>query len=171
MNGDTFVVVCILLLTANSANANYFGQFFCLWSTKNRRCYSNSWFIHSVCLLVWGWKAVNSFVLIPNILFNFLVNSVANCSPLSDTTLSGKLCNLYILSLNNLANPSAIIPSITATKCVIFYNLLQTTRIAFVSATISNLVIKFTKTCVQDFSETSPSFNFSTTSSVLFFIH
>ena len=62
-------------------------------------------------------------------LFNSFVISTANCSPLSDTILSGNLCSLHTLSLNNLANPSADVPSIVATKCVIFDNLLQTTKI------------------------------------------
>jgi len=106
-----------------------------------------------------------------NILFNFLVNSVANCCPLSDTTLSGNPCSLYTLSMKSLANPSAVVPSVVATKCVIFDSLLQTTKIASFPVTISNLVMKSTDICVYGFSGTSPNFSFPTTSSVLFFIH
>jgi len=54
---------------------------------------------------------------------NSLVNSTANCGLLFDTTFSSKPCSLYTLSLNNLANPSAVVPSIVATKCIIFDSL------------------------------------------------
>ena len=126
--------------------------------------------MHSVCPSVCEWKAVDNFVWIPNILFNSLVNSAANCSPLSDTTLSSKPCSLYILSLKSLANPSADIPSVVTMKCVIFDSLSQTTKIASFPPTTSNLVMKSTDICVYSFSGTSPNFNFPTISSVLFFI-
>ena len=170
MNGDTFVAECTLLFTANSANANHSGQSFCLWFTKNQRYCSNFWFIHSVCLLVCEWKAINSFVSIPNILFSFWVNSAANCGPLSDITFFGNLCNFHILFLNNLANPSADITFVIATKCVILDNLSQTTRIVSFLTTSGSLVLKSTIKYVYGFSDTSLSFNFPTTSSVLFFI-
>ena len=80
----------------------------------------SSWFIYSVCPSVCGWNAVDNFVFIPNIVFNSFVNSAANWGPLSDTTLSGNPYNFYILSLNSLARPSANVPSVVATKCVIF---------------------------------------------------
>ena len=92
---------------------------------------------------------VDSFVLIPNILFNFLVNSAANYGPLSDTILSSSLCSLHTLSLKSLANSSAIVPSVVITKCVIFDSLSQTTKIAFFLTTISNLVLKSTNMCVK----------------------
>jgi len=88
------------LFIANSAIASHSSQSFCLWSTKNWRYCSNSWFIHLVCLSVYKWKTVNNFVLIPNILFSFFVNSTANCSLLFDTMLSGNPCNFQMLSLN-----------------------------------------------------------------------
>ena len=124
----------------------------------------------SVCPFVWEWNAINNFVLMPNILFNFLVNSTANCSPLSDTILSSNPCSLHMLSLKSLANPSAVIPSVVATKCVIFDSLSQTTKITSFSATIGNLVMKSTNICVYGFSRTSPNFNFLVTFFVLFFI-
>ena len=49
INRDTLIAECVLLLTANSADASYSSQFFCLWFTKNQRYCSNSWFICSVC--------------------------------------------------------------------------------------------------------------------------
>ena len=101
---------------------------------------------------------------------NSLVNSTANCGPLSDTTLSSNPCNFQILSLNSLASPFANILSIVATKCVILDNLLQTTRIASFPATNGNFVIKSTIRWVYSFSSTSLNFNFPTISSILFFI-
>ena len=140
--------------------ANYSGQSFCLYSMKNLKYCSNSWFIHSICLSVCEWNAVDNLISIPNILFNFLVSSTANCGPLLLITLSGNLCNFHMLSLNNLANPSANILSVVATKCVIFDNLSHTTSIVFFPATNGNLVIKSTIRCVYIFSNTSFTINF-----------
>ena len=53
------------------------------------------------------WNAVNSLVSILNIQYNSLVNSATNWGPQSNTMLSGSLCNFHMLSLNNLARPSA----------------------------------------------------------------
>jgi len=50
-----------------------------------------------------------------------------------------------MLSLKSLANPSTVISSIVAIKCVIFDSLSQTTKMASFPATIGNLVIKSTK--------------------------
>jgi len=111
---------------------------------KNQRYCSNFWFIYSVCLFVCRWNAVNNFVSIPNIQFNFLVNFAMNCSSLFDTTLFSNLCNFYILSLNNLTSLSTNVPSVVAIKCVILNNLLQTTRITFFPATTSSFVMKST---------------------------
>ena len=164
------VVECALLLITNFADTNYSSQFFCLWSTKNWRYCSNSWFIYFVYLSVWEWNDVDSFVLISNMLFNSLIISAVNYSPLSNTILFSNPYNFYILSLNSLANPSADVSFIIATKCVILDNLLQMTRIISFLATNSNFVIKFTIRCVYGFSRTSLNFNFSTGTSVLFFI-
>ena len=82
--------------------------------------------------------------MISNILFNSSVNFAANCGPLSNITLSSNLCNFYILSLNNLAKPFSNISSIVVTKCAIFNNILQITRITSFPATNSNLVMKLT---------------------------
>ena len=94
---------------------------------------------------------VDSFVLIPNILFNSLVNSATNCGPLSNTTLPGNPCNFYTLSRNNLANPSTDVPSVVATKCVIFDSQSHTINIASFPATTGNLVIKSTVRYAQGF--------------------
>ena len=75
-------------------------------------------------------------------MFNSLVNSTADCSPLSDTILFGNPCNFYMLFLNNLANLSTEVLFVVATKYIILNNLLQTTRITFFTATNGNLVIK-----------------------------
>jgi len=83
----------------------------------------------------------------------------------------GNLCNFYILSLNNCANPSTNVPSVIATKCVILDNLSQTTRIASFPATNSNFIIKSTVKYIHGFFSISLNFNFSASTSVLFFIH
>ena len=101
---------------------------------------------------------------------SYFINSAANWGPLSNTTLLGSPCSFHTLSLNNLASPSANIPSIVATKCIIFDNLLQTTRIVSFSTTIGNFMIKSTVMCIHSFSGTSFNFSFPATSSVLFFI-
>ena len=149
------------------STVNGLDKFFCLWSTKNWRYCSSSWFIHSVCPSVCGWNAVDNLISIPNILFSSFVNSAANWEPLSDTTLSGNLCNFHTLSLNNLFTN---VLSVVATKCVIFDNQLQTTKIVFFLATISNFVIKSTVRWVYGFSSTLFNFNFPAISSILFFI-
>ena len=86
------------------------------------------------------------------------------------TTLSSNPCNFHTLSLNNLANSSANVPSVIVTKCIILDNLSQTTKIISFLATNSNFVIKSTIRCVHSFSSTSLSFNFPTGAFVLFFI-
>jgi len=138
---------------------------------KNLRYCSNSWFIHSICLSVCRWNTINNLVSISSILFSSLVNSTMNYSPLSNIILSGNLCNFYTLSLNNLANPSADVPSVIATKCVIIDNLSQTTRIAFFPATNSNFVMKSTIRYIHSTLCTLLNFNSPTSISVLFFMH
>jgi len=86
------------------------------------------------------------------------------------TTLSSNPCNFHTLSLNNLANSSANVPSVVVTKCIILDNLSQTTKITSFSATNSNFIMKSTIRCVHSFSNISLSFNFPTGASVLFFI-
>ena len=159
-----------MLLTANLADTNYSSQSFCLWSTKNLRYYSSSWFILSICPSVCGWYDINSFVSIPSILFNSFVISIANCGSWSDIILSSNLCNFHTLSLNNLANSSTVIPSVVATKYVILENLLQTTRITSFPAITGNFVMKSTIRCIYSFSGTSLSFNFPASAPILFFI-
>ena len=118
--------------------------------------------MHSICL---SQKTVNSFVSIPNILFNSFINFTINCSSLSEIMLFSSPCNFHMLFLNNLANPSVI-----ATKCVIFENLSHTTSIISFSATNSNLVMKSTIKYVHSFSGTLFVISFPTSASVLFFI-
>jgi len=116
------------------------------------------------------WNDVDSFISVFNILFNFLVNFTANCSPLSETTLSGNLCNFHTLSLNSLTNLSTDVLSIVVTKCIILDNLSHTIKIASFSTTNGNLVIKSTVRCVYGFFGISLNFNFSASTFVLFFI-
>ena len=170
MNGDTLVAEFALLLTANTADASYSGQSFCLWFIKNLRYCSNFWFICSVFLFVCGWKNVDNLVLIPNIQFNSLVSSVANYSPLSNITPSGNLYNFYTLFINNCTSPSTNVPSVVVTKFVILNNLSQTTRIASFPATNNNLVMKSTIKYVYGLSGTLFTISFFASISVQFFI-
>ena len=151
-----------LLFITNSAITNYSSQFFCLWLTKNYKYYCNSWFICLVWLSVCGWNNVDKFVSISNTLFNSFVNFITNYSPLSNITLFSNPCNFYMLSLNSLINPSAIIPSVIAIKCVILSNLTHTTKIVSFSATNSNFVIKSTIKYVYSLFSTLFIINFST---------
>ena len=89
---------------------------------------------------------------IPNILFNSLINSAANCGSLSKMILSGSLYNFYILSLNSLASSSADVFSVVEIKWTIFVNLSTTTEIESYSWASGNLVIKSTKIYVQGLS-------------------
>ena len=75
-----------------------------------------------------------------------------------------------MLSLNSLANPSADVSSVVATKYIIFDNLSQTTTIASFPVTNSNFVMKSTIMYVHGFSDISLNFNFPAGVSVLFFI-
>ena len=115
----------------------------------------------SVCPSICEWRAVDNLVSIPNILFNFFINSTINCNPLFDIILLGNLCNFYILFLNNLANPFTGVLFIVTTRCVILGNLLHTTNITFFPATNSNFVIKSTIMYVCSFSSTSFTIIFS----------
>ena len=72
-----------------------------------------------------------------------------NCSFLSEIILSDSLYNLYTLSLNSLASPSANIFSIVEIKWTIFVNLFTTTKIELYFWANSNLVIKSAEICVQ----------------------
>ena len=84
----------------------------------------------------------------PAFYLNSLINSATNWGFLSDITLSDNPCNFYILSLNNLANLSAYIFSVVATKYTILDNLLHTTKITSFSTTNGNFVIKLTIRCI-----------------------
>jgi len=101
------VAVWILLLYANSAHAIYSGQSFCLWLTNILKYCSISWLTRSVCLSVWGWYAVDNFVLIPRISFSSFMNFATNCGPLSDKAVSGKPCSFQTWSLKSVARPLA----------------------------------------------------------------
>ena len=130
MNSNIFVAKCTLLFTANSVVASYSGQFLYPYSIKNLKYFSNSWFIHSVCLSVCVWNDIDNLVSISNILFNSFVNFATNCSPLLLITLSSNLYNFYTLSLNSLSKiPSTNATFVVVTKYVIFDNLSHTTSI------------------------------------------
>ena len=66
-------------------------------------------------------------------------------------THSSNSYSFQMLSLNNHASSSIVVPSIIATKYAIFDNLSHTTSIASFPTTNGNLVIKFTTKCVYSF--------------------
>jgi len=70
-----------------------------------------------------------------------------NCGPLSKIMLFGNPCSFHMLSLNNLANPSANVFSIVGMKCTILVNLSTTTKIESYPCANSNLVMKSTNMC------------------------
>ena len=84
--------------------------------------YSNSWFIFSIYLSIYQLRAINNFVSISNISFNFFINLVTSWGLLSEIILSDNLCNFYILFLNNFANSFAVIFTVVAIKYNIFKN-------------------------------------------------
>ena len=131
---------------------------------------SNSWFVFSVYLSVCRWKAVDSFVSIPNILFNFFINFVANWGSLSEIIHFGNLYNFHTLFLNNFAKLFTIIIFIITIKYNIFENLLHTTKIESWSLDIGNFIIKSTNICYHSFSSIVFSLNFLAGISILFFI-
>ena len=101
-------------------------------------------------------------------LFNTFVIFIANYSLLSDTMLSSNLYNFHTLSLNSLASSSTDVSSVIAMKCIIFDNLLQTTKIAYFPATNSSFVIKSTVRCIHGFSGILLNFSFPAGTSILF---
>ena len=108
--------------------------------------------------------------LITNILFNFCITPAINWSSLSKMILLGNPCNFHMLSLNNLANPSANVFSIVGIKYTIFVNLSTTTRIESYPCTSSNLVIKSTEMYAQGFSRIKFGINFPAGCSVQFLL-
>ena len=158
------------MFTANSAVANYSGQSLCLYSIKNLKYYSNSWFIYSICPSICGWNAVDNLVSIPSILFNSFIYSATNCGLLLLITLSSNPWSFHILFLNNLARPFTDVSFVVAIKYAIFNNLLYTSKITSFPATYGNLVIKSTIKYVHAFSSTSFAINFPTGISISFFI-
>ena len=103
-------------------------------------------------------------------LFSFFVISAANCGSLLDIMLSYNPCSFYTLFLNNLAKPSTNIPSVVATKFIIFDNQSYTTRIASFPTANDNLVMKSTIKYIYSFPKILFIINFSASAFVLFFI-
>jgi len=75
-----------------------------------------------------------------------------------------------MLSLNNLASPSANIFFIVEIKCTIFVNLLTTTKIELYPCASSNLVMKSTEIWAQGFSRIEFSINFPASYSMQFLL-
>jgi len=82
--------------------------------------------------------------------------------------LSGNPCSFHILSLNNLASPSADVFSVVGMKWTIFVNQSTTTKIESYPCAIGSLVIKSADICIQGFSDIELGINFSAGCSVWF---
>ena len=76
----------------------------------------------------------------------------ANCGPLSEIMLSGRPYSFQTLSLNNHANPSALVLSVVGIKCPIFVSLFTTTKMASYPCAKGNFVMKSALMCDQAFS-------------------
>jgi len=82
--------------------------------------------------------------------------------------LSDNPCSFHILSLNNLASPSANVFSVVGIKWTIFVNLSTTTKIESYLYAIGSLVIKSANICIQGFSSIKLGINLPAGCSVQF---
>src|SRR6266705_7176327 len=72
------------------------------WKFPHMQRYcSISWFTRSDSPSVCGWKAVDSFCLIPNFLQSSWVTCAANCGPRSDMIVKGKPVRFQTLSMRS----------------------------------------------------------------------
>ena len=92
--------------------------------------------------------------------FSSFIIPAVNCGPLSEIMLSGRPCSFQTLSLNNHANPSALVLSVVGMKCSIFVNLSTTTRMASYPCAKGNFVMKSALMCDQVFSGIEFGINF-----------
>ena len=83
-----------------------------------------------------------------------------NYGLLLEIILSGSLCSIQMLSLNNCASPSALVLSVVGTKCAIFVNLSTITKIESYSCTKGNFVMKSALIWVYAFSGIKFGINF-----------
>ena len=88
-------------MCANSIIGSNAAQLSCWKFPQIQRYCSISWFTCSDSPSVCGWKAVDSFCLIPNFLHNSCVACAANCGPQSDIIIEGNPVCFQTLSSSN----------------------------------------------------------------------
>jgi hypothetical protein len=101
LNGDFWVLQCGCTLCANSMMGRREAQSFCWKFPQMRRYCSISWLTCSDSLSVCGWKAIDSFYLIPNFLQSSYVTCAANCGPQSKIIVLGKPIHFQTLSTSS----------------------------------------------------------------------
>src|SRR5437660_9823295 len=84
------------------------GLLFCWKFPQMCRYCSISWLTCSDSLSVCGWKAIDSFCIIPSFLQSSYVTYAANCGPQSEMIALGKLVHFQILSTSSWLVCSAV---------------------------------------------------------------
>jgi len=99
--GDLWVLWYGHALWANLIIERSVAQLSCWKFLHMRRYCSSSWLTHSDSPSIYGWKAVDSFCLIPNFRQNSWVTYAANCGPWSKMIVKEKLVHFQTLSISN----------------------------------------------------------------------
>ena len=94
-----------------------------------RKYCSISWLTCSDSLSVCGWKAVESFCLIPSFLQSSCVTCATNCGPLSEIMASGNPVCFYMLSSSSWLVCSAMMVLLQGDKIIALLCRLTTVRI------------------------------------------
>jgi len=79
---------------------------------------SISWFTHSDSPSVCGWKAIESFCLIPSFLQSSWVTCAANCGPRSDMIVKGKPVHFHTLFMRSWLVCSAVMVALQGDKMI-----------------------------------------------------
>src|SRR5437588_4981819 len=83
-------------------------QLSCWKFPQMHRYCSISWLTHSDSPSICGWKAVDSFCLIPSFLQSSCITCATNCGPWSEIIALGKLVHFQTLSTSNWLVCSAV---------------------------------------------------------------
>ena len=108
-NGVFCVLQCAQALCANSIMGNREAQLSCWKLLQMHKYCSISWLTCLDSLSVCGWKAIDSFCLIPSFLQSSCVTCAANCGPLSEMMASGNPVHFHTLSSSSWLVCSAVI--------------------------------------------------------------
>ena len=103
---------------------------------------SISWLTHSDSLSVCGWKAIESFCLIPSFLQSSCVSCAANCGPLSEMIASGNPVHFQTLSSNSWLVCSAVMVLLQGDKIIALLCQLTTIRILSYPLEVGRSVMK-----------------------------